>query len=407
MHPMKLLFISPAYEPAWSLGGVVACMSNLCRGLASLGHEVTFYTTNVDGNGQSMNVPVGTPVDLGGVRTLYFPSTFNVNDVRLRLFDSRALRKLLKRTVKKFDIVYLAATWQWIGIETAKICWRAGVPMVFGVHGDFAKSLRSRHGCRKKLFYWLALRRALKQTSAFHLTTESELHEGSDWLADHPQFVVPNAIDTDLFHSIPEKRCKFRYAHSIPAETPVLITVGRPDWKKRVDFLIQALKANPEWYLLIVGPNDTGMAAKWSRLAAELKVSGRVVCPGFLAGEELLAAYSAADLFALISMNENFGMVVVEALLCDLPVLVSPEVGVWEMLENSGVGEVVQRNAERISVVLKDFTRNPPKWENRAAKARQEAIEQFSMKQVAALMATAFQDILLGRQSGACRWYNP
>ena len=94
---MKLLFISPAYEPAWSLGGVVACLSNLCRGLASMGHEVTFYTTNVDGSGQPMDVPVGTPVDLGGVRTFYFSSTFKVKDVRLRLFDSRALRNYLKK----------------------------------------------------------------------------------------------------------------------------------------------------------------------------------------------------------------------------------------------------------------------------------------------------------------------
>jgi len=60
---MRILHVTPLYEPAWKAGGVVRAISLLCRGLVSLGHKVTVYTTNTDGTNY-LSVPVNQPVDV-------------------------------------------------------------------------------------------------------------------------------------------------------------------------------------------------------------------------------------------------------------------------------------------------------------------------------------------------------
>src|SRR6185503_15187989 len=47
-HPMKLLHVTPFYEPAWAYGGMVRAVAGLCRALARRGHEVTVVTALYD-----------------------------------------------------------------------------------------------------------------------------------------------------------------------------------------------------------------------------------------------------------------------------------------------------------------------------------------------------------------------
>ena len=68
---MKILHVTPIYEPAWKAGGVVRSTSLICRALAELGHEVVVFTTNADRQGY-LSVPVNRPVNVGGVEVWYF-----------------------------------------------------------------------------------------------------------------------------------------------------------------------------------------------------------------------------------------------------------------------------------------------------------------------------------------------
>ncbi len=386
---MKILFILPSYEPAWTYGGVVRATYMLCRGLVAQGNEVTVYTTNTSGTDTPLDVPLNQEVDLGGVKVCYFRPSFS----QKANFFSRSLIQKLRETATQFDIVYSSAIWQWLGIATATICQTAGIPLVIGIHGSFDKQLRKRGFLRKNIFRLLFLNRALKRARALHLTTNLERQEAEDWLMERPSFIVPNAVDENAFYQIPESRQYFRQLHHIPESARVAIAVGRPDWKKRVDLVISALVDNPNWYLVVVCTADEGMAPSWKASAEKLGVSNRVVWTGYLS-ENLLAAYSAADLFVLISESENFGMVVVEALLCSLPILVSEQGGAWEMLQDTDVGIATSLNSEDISIAMKDFAKNNEKWKNRGKKARLVAIEKFSSPKISQLMQQAFEDII-------------
>jgi len=365
---MKILLVTPVYEPAWMYGGVVNSNCTLCRALAQLGASVTVYTTNASKSSRPLAVPLNRPVDVGGVTVYYFESTFGPNNT----FHSRALVKKLWQTVSDYDVVYVVALWQWIGIQAAKICHKTNVPMVVAIKGGFSKSLRRKSYIRKQVFRMCFLRRALKRAAAIHLTSEAEREAAGSWLAEMPALYLPNAVDPkkyslsmerrrtphilyepdavdpERYYSSAEQRRVFREKHGIPANSPVVICVARPDWKKRVDLLIGGLRKMREWHLVFVGEHTCEKGPEWKKYAETLGVSERVHWPGFLAGRDLLAALSASDLFALVSENENFGMVVVEAMLCGLPVMVSKEVGVWEFIKDEPFTIVAERTVESI-----------------------------------------------------------
>src|SRR5271168_5321736 len=98
---LRLLQVIPSYYPAVRYGGPIRSVHALGAALVRRGHQVSVYTTNIDGDGD-LDVPLGTPVDMDGVLVHYFP----VGAIR-RLCWSPALARQLRRTVADYDLVHL------------------------------------------------------------------------------------------------------------------------------------------------------------------------------------------------------------------------------------------------------------------------------------------------------------
>jgi glycosyltransferase involved in cell wall biosynthesis len=76
----------------------------------------------------------------------------------------------------------------------------------------------------------------------------------------------------------------------------------------------------------MAGPDQAGWQMKLEIQAEKLGISERVSWTGMLSGDLKWGAFHAADVFILPSHQENFGIVVAEALSCSLPVLISNKV---------------------------------------------------------------------------------
>jgi glycosyltransferase involved in cell wall biosynthesis len=375
-------------------------MSNLCRGLAGLGHRVDVLTIDTDGEGQSLQVPYGTAVDQGGVATFFFPSSLGPNSV----FYSKDLVNRLHQTVRQYDLVYASAIFQWLGLSVSWICQKQKIPLIIGPHGSLDKQCWKRYILKKTIFWHFFLKRTVRLASAIHYTTIFERKESAGFLDNLPNFVIPNSLDCHYFHPLTEYREQFRHKYGIPLNVPLIITVCRADPMKKVDLLIKALQLYPDYHLLVVGAEPGNLTDTWKNLATELNVSQRIFWPGLLKGEALLQAYAAADLFSLISDHENFGMVVIEALACGLPVLVNPEVGVWESIKSAEVGLAVEKNPAAIAGGLEHFLHNPSFWASCAQKSVAVAHNLFSQEKIGSLMAQAFADVLSGTRTPECHW---
>lgn len=108
-----------------------------------------------------------------------------------------------------------------------------------------------------------------------------------------------------------------------PAGPRRLLFVGSVGVRKGVPWLIEAFRSLPEdWELHLVGPVERGFEAMLARLDLT-----RVVLRGALPGAVLPEEYRAADIFCLPSVEEGFGMVVLQAMASGLPVIASTATG--------------------------------------------------------------------------------
>jgi glycosyltransferase involved in cell wall biosynthesis len=123
--------------------------------------------------------------------------------------------------------------------------------------------------------------------------------------------------------------------------------------KKGVDLLIEAFAAvageDPLLHMVIAGPDQIGWQAQLQLRASVLGLADRITWTGMLSGDLKWGAFLAAELFCLPSHQENFGMVVAEALACGVPVLISDQVNISDEVAEAGAG-IVHADTQRGTV---------------------------------------------------------
>jgi glycosyltransferase involved in cell wall biosynthesis len=136
----------------------------------------------------------------------------------------------------------------------------------------------------------------------------------------------------------------------------VILFVGRIDWVKNLDLLIEALRivreARPSAMLVLAGPDCHGHRAELETRARALGIQEHVLFTGLLAGTALKSAYARGNVLALVSKKENFGLAAAEGLACGLPVVLSEGVGLDIGASDSGPLARVEATSERIAGAL-------------------------------------------------------
>lgn len=121
---MKIAHVVPTYWPAVRYGGPIFSVHGLCKSLVANGIEVDVYTTNVDGDGV-LEVPVGTPVDVDGVKVRYFPTSAG-----RRIYRSPAMAAELEARIQEYDVVHTHSIFLWPVLAASRIAARHSVPYI-------------------------------------------------------------------------------------------------------------------------------------------------------------------------------------------------------------------------------------------------------------------------------------
>jgi glycosyltransferase involved in cell wall biosynthesis len=137
-----------------------------------------------------------------------------------------------------------------------------------------------------------------------------------------------------------------RREYKLPPEAPLILYVGGISPHKNLQGLIRALKLTGQfsdipWHMVMVGDyeNDSflGCYGELKQLCLELGLEQRITFTGFVPNETLVRLYNASTLFVLPSLSEGFGLPVVEAMACGLPVAASNCGSLPEVLASAGI----------------------------------------------------------------------
>lgn len=328
---MRILHVIPSVDPRG--GGPVEGVRQRGRRLVEMGHSVHLVTLDDPAAPHVAAFPL--PVRALGPT----PGRYGYNP--------RLLPWLLEHA-NEYDGLVVNGLWQYHGFAAWRAFRRLGRPYVVFTHGMLDPWFRRAHPLKhlKKWLYWpWAEYRVLRDAAAVLFTSEEErrLARESFWLYSARERVV--AYGTAEPPQDRERlREQFLAAHPALRGRRLVLFLSRIHQKKGCDLLLRAFAAvapqHPDLHLVMAGPDQDGWVPGLQALAAELRVADRIAWPGMLQGAMKWGAFHAADVFALPSHQENFGIAVAEALGCGVPVLISDKVNIWREVESSGAGLV-------------------------------------------------------------------
>ena len=241
------------------------------------------------------------------------------------------LRDWLRSNLKRFDGVVLHGMWLYPNFAVADECVHARLPYACFPHGmlePWAVYRQSRWKAAKKLVYWhLRERNIFNRAQCVYFTTQREqvLAEQTFHLGGVQRLLIPYGAGEK-----PERMTHpANLSLSQPPNRKVALFLGRLHPKKNVHFLLNVWKeANPPdpWHLVIAGSGDENYTRRLRNSVKENGLAERVHLVGFVTGQDKSYLLQRSSWFLLPSLQENFGIAVVEAISNGCPVAISTQV---------------------------------------------------------------------------------
>lgn len=290
---MRIAIATDAWYP--QVNGVVRTLGATITELDRRGYEVELITPD-------------------RFRTIALPG---YSEIRLAMMPRFNVRKMLDAFQP--SIVHIATEGP-IGWSARAWCKSRGILFTSAFHTRFPDYASVRTGISAERF-WPLMRRFHKPSQAVLVATDS-LHRELERRGFDNLRTWGRGVDQWLFRPDGEK-----HPDLADLPRPILLNVGRVAPEKNLEAFLDARVPGTK---VVVG--DGPMLEELQQRYPD------VVFTGALAGEELASAYRAADCFVFPSLTDTFGLVVIEALACGLPVAAFPVSGPMDILGDSGRG---------------------------------------------------------------------
>ena len=347
----KILFVVPVFNKSNGFGGVVTAISDYVQALKNHA-KITVYTSSILNLNYSIFTKSKPEYDSCGVTVKSFSS---INFPKPAFVSVSMFFDILKN-YKSFDIVYISSIWQLIGPLTALACRLRKIPYIIAPHGSFSYKLRAKNIIIKKLYYSLFLKSIIKHSHSIHVTCKNEISDSKGWVLIDKAVVVPNVLSDSISNEFynPSLRQKLR----LNDDDIIILNVGRADWKKRNDLIINSLLKDSRLNFVFVGDYQNSIGDSWLNLVKKHNLNDRVFFTGHKSKNELDFYYRGTDIFVLLSENENFGLVVGEAIIAECKVIISKEVGIGEYLTDFSTVKIIDKENEIDDVLISEYTKS-------------------------------------------------
>lgn len=247
--------------------------------------------------------------------------------------------------------------------DTVSICHNDALTGdIYVNHGLLRTSMRARghyawRMLRNPLHLFTGLRDTLRYSTSTHRVvvnlTEGELpllHRMYPHLKPRA-VLIPNGVDLEHFHvPTPQERATARAQLGFGEKETVVLFVGHEFERKGLPVLMSALAGTPETFHLIVVGGTSDMLKGAHEAAVEWGIERRIHLVGRVS--DAAPYFHASDVFALLSAYESFGLVILEALACGVPVVTTATGCAGDVINDGLNGYIVAPRTEQIQQSL-------------------------------------------------------
>ena len=383
---MKIAFVYDAVYP-WVKGGAEKRIYELGKRLSTKGHEVHIFGIKWWEGEDTIEYEGMTLHGVCKAMELYKNGRRSISEA---LIFSAKLFSHLKR--EKMDLIDVSVFPYFPCFTTTIISILKKTPSVFTWHevwGDYWYEYFGKIG-----FFGKVIEKSVSKISVKNIAV-------SDWtkkrletlrIPEEKIIVIPNGIDLEMINGI-ESEGGITYA-GLDRKIYDVIFVGRLIKEKNVDALVKAvvlLKVDfPDIRCCIVGEGPE--KADLMELVKELKVCENFEFIGFQEYSALIGKVKASKVLVLPSSREGFGMIVIEACACGVPVVTVEERynAAQELVDDGINGFVVKLDANEIKVSIKKIIQEDIDYKKTVERAFCEA-KKYDWNEIVTKILTTYQ----------------
>ncbi len=295
---MRIALATDAWAP--QVNGVVRTLTETVSHLRQFGHEVHVISPD-----QFTNIPCP-----------------GYDEIRLALLPHSGVRRSLRNFAP--DIVHIATEGP-IGWSARRWCRMHNTPFTTAFHTRFPDYLAVRTGLSAERF-WPVMRRFHAPSRSVLVATPSLQAELVTRGINHTR-QWSRGIDQKVF-----RPRLFPHPQLENVQRPILLSVGRVAVEKNLEAFLSCPTTGTH-VVVGDGPAKSDLQRRYPN----------AIFMGTLSGDALASAYAAADVFVFPSITDTFGLVIIEALACGVPVAAFPIAGPLDILGMDGRGGIHRR----------------------------------------------------------------
>lgn len=364
---MRILHYVDSFDKG--LGGVVQYVSQVTRALAMAGIDATLATA------KNVDIPPEW-LDETATKT---PTVFVLDQPagKQGWLNSRQTAQLVELALDH-DVVHLHGAWDLGNVRFARRLNANGIPYIVSAHGMLDDWSINQKRLKKQVFLVTIGRQFYRQAAMVHCTADAETDQVRSNVGKSLKTicVVPYVVPPAEFEGSEELAYK-KYPR-LRADTIKLLFLSRLHYKKSPDLLIRAaaklIDQGHDIQVLMAGPGDEDYVAELKQVADESGIAERVLWFGMVREPLKSAIYDASDIFVLPTQQENFGIVLVEAMFAGLPIVTTRGTDIYRELEQGGA-VIADHSADGIANGIAKLLENPDDLAARGERGRQFARE--------------------------------
>ena len=392
---MKVLHVIPSVAAV--RGGPSQAVIEMVRGLRSQDVDAEIVTTNDNGK-DLLDVPLYELTDrleeYANVPIRFFPRfSPNINAVREFAF-SGALTTWLWQHITEYDLVHVHAIFSYASTIAMAIARIKNVPYITRPLGQLCEWSLQQSKLRKQIYLNVIERSNLLCSKSLHFTAEQEKTEFNQLGLNIPNFILPHGVYIPT--PISDAKTQVREILHILDQRPIVLFMSRIHPKKGLEYLISALSKLKEYnfVLVIAGSGDPDYVNQIKDLLETHDICDRAHMIGFVKGETKNLYLQGADIFALTSHSENFGIAAIEALAAGTPVLITDGVAIAPMVKEQAIGYVTKLEVEAIASIIQEFFDHPDIAKQKGDRATLYIAEHYSWAKITRRLMTVYENLL-------------
>lgn len=394
---MRILHVIPSVGPA--RGGASKAALDMVNALISINVCCEIACTDDNGDERLNDIKLNQLTTYQGVPIRFFKKHESSISAINEFSYSKPFKLWLKNNIANYDLIHIHALFSFCSTYAMGLARKRGIKYIAHPIGQLETWSLTQSQFKKKLYLQLFELNNLNHASRVHFTAQSEADTACELLTEVKPLIVPLGLEIPELH--PTTKDSIVKKWSLKSHVPIIVFLARIHPKKGLELLLNALARlpQPSFQLLIAGNADQAYLNQLKGLVDKLQLNKHCHVVGYIDGEDKNRLLQAADLFALTSYSENFGIAVLEALANGTPALVSNGVALSKEIAEHDIGYTCSMTTESVIAALEEALASPNSLQDKGARARKYAEENHRWTDLANQLYKSYQEIVTEKNS--------